>query len=1159
MPNNNSEKPAPLRHRTGAAKSASKQQHSTQTRKILYRVGYNWNKGGRLKELRIRHLARKFLKIWIQNTFGQVLPHKAKSHYKGVILKRVFEAWKDEWWTSRREWSLTLRAQCHYKYFLYNQTFHRWRDFVILQREKNIRIQHAQSFADRQRLLRAWESWEDYTEVKRIKKQQLAMALQLNKHSTIKLTWSKWKNKMLHIQHLHVMEDEALKQQRLATQHKILLRWRDMHTVSCHDRLNELKAALHNNTRLKRKAFNQWVIYVSGRHTKHTTKVVGQNTNHLRLVKVYWTKWCQVLYEKWSEEVRLEAAGHLAVRICQRRVVNRWKAYVKLCHKKAENIQKAQEHFHHKLQRAAFGGLSRNVKLNKSKRLNNNVAVQHCHRITLGRFWRLWQERLEEAEDRSFQHLTEKAQIFYSISLSRSCFLVWRQKLAELRHMQTLTKQADMLFADHIVPHCFQSWFILTHQETIQKQRKVKAEQYNRQRQYSWVFYTWWGLSEKHKEQKMAEQMAIFHVEQVQMQKAWNLWKKQTEMRIKVQKKLDSSKHLYQQRLLQKAMTQWKDNITELRYKRNREIQAYHQGDLCILRWTVEKWKKFVQMQKAKKQKAEEMQEYHGKQLLKHSFTAWKNHNLQMHNIHAQADELYKQQTLKSMRRVVGMWHENAANSFEFRIKKQMAQNHNRHVLQLKVFSAWREATVDAVTKHHQQMAVLNSAQEAMNKGQLQHFFRKWHVKTKNDQTERLHLQRAEWHHDTTVLTKAFRAWENHHNHYQKYKVMKRQASFLLRLKTWQAFFDLWKIKLQHRRSEVRQTEHALWHWSLSLQAKVLNAWRRYVTEQHREREEVAHAAQLYRDGLLREGVSCILTYAAQMNDLTTSLTQHAQEQHTRRLQRVVRRCALKWKRKALGKKEKKTDVKGEQVKKSVSFFLPEVKGDSQEEGDQALMKMLLARLPRRQPRCSEELLNSPPRITRPESAELDTSVASFAVAPQSQKFSCSGAAPVTSTRRSPNNEAGLTFVSSEEPTQNLLLPPSAFMATIPPEDPRVEQSSQPLLPFTSRNSRVVDTVVDLTNELLGIKQDMTSYQQDKKQLRAWSKLRDVLQTWLQTSGQDDHAEKDSVSQELEELKNNIDQLTTKLSKQKPTILQHIERIQHLQVTLQAAYTINPK
>lgn len=60
---------------------------------------------------------------------------------------------------------------------------------------------------------------------------------------------------------------------------------------------------------------------------------------------------------------------------------------------------------------------------------------------------------------------------------------------------------------------------------------------------------------------------------------------------------------------------------------------------------------------------------------------------------------------------------------------------------------------------------------------------------------------------------------------------------------------------------------------------QVLYGWRLWVTEQRRKQEQAARAAQVYRDQLLREGVTCILTYAAHMNDLTTSLTQHSQEQ----------------------------------------------------------------------------------------------------------------------------------------------------------------------------------------------------------------------------------------------------------------------------------------
>lgn len=60
---------------------------------------------------------------------------------------------------------------------------------------------------------------------------------------------------------------------------------------------------------------------------------------------------------------------------------------------------------------------------------------------------------------------------------------------------------------------------------------------------------------------------------------------------------------------------------------------------------------------------------------------------------------------------------------------------------------------------------------------------------------------------------------------------------------------------------------------------QVLHSWRLLVTEQRRKQEQAAQAAQVYRDQLLREGVSCILTYAAHMSDLTTTLTQYSEDQ----------------------------------------------------------------------------------------------------------------------------------------------------------------------------------------------------------------------------------------------------------------------------------------
>ncbi|MEQ2157678.1 hypothetical protein GOODEAATRI_004126 [Goodea atripinnis] len=51
----------------------------------------------------------------MHNTFGRVLPLDARCHYSRGVLRRAFERWRDDWWTSRREWSLMMRAECHYR------------------------------------------------------------------------------------------------------------------------------------------------------------------------------------------------------------------------------------------------------------------------------------------------------------------------------------------------------------------------------------------------------------------------------------------------------------------------------------------------------------------------------------------------------------------------------------------------------------------------------------------------------------------------------------------------------------------------------------------------------------------------------------------------------------------------------------------------------------------------------------------------------------------------------------------------------------------------------------------------------------------------------------------------------------------------------------
>ncbi|XP_031709155.1 protein SFI1 homolog [Anarrhichthys ocellatus] len=1152
----NARKPDPVRPRlsSGSSGGERKQVRKVHTRKVPYRVGYSWNKGGRLKELRIRHLARKFLKIWMQNTFGRILPHKAKSHYNTVVLRQAFAGWRDEWWTSRREWSLTMRAECHYRYYLYNLVFHSWRTFMSLQREKKRKVQTAQSFADGHRMRLVWERWEVFTEMRRMKNRMLESTLEQNRLATLHSAWRSWRTRLQQHQDLHTLEDQALKQRALTIQSRTWFQWKEMHTTACCQKEKESKAALHFILRLKRKSLHRWKSYVSSLQTKKKSQAVAQRACDLRLVMMCWSQWSSALHRKRCEEDRLQAAGHLAIRITQRRALERWKAYVTLCREEAERNRIASQSHHRHLLRAGVQGLSLNVIRNKTHRLNNNMAVQHYHQTMTCNYWKLWQDRLEEAEDESFQPLKEMALTNHSTSLLSRCFHHWRDKLAEQRHMQELEHRADVWFAEGMVPRCFNLWVEFTLQRRLHKQRRHKADVFNQQRQYTLVFYTWWGQSEKHKEQMLSERMAILHEERCHLQRAWTRWRQRTVQQIDAEEKREASGRLYLHRLLHKSLTQWKDNSAEIRDRRNRELQACHQGDLRCTRLAVDTWKRFVQCQRVKKSKLKQMQRYHEVKLLKHTFVAWKKHHLQMCQIYRHVEEHYWQHQQIFLRKVLCVWRENAVLRTEVRLTEQRAQNHFQHRLRLKVFVAWREATACAASKRHQQGEAVNKALRSINQVRLLRSFKQWRKQTRVARRERMCMEKARQHHDSTLLSKALKAWKNHHNQLQKNKVMKRQGILLLRLKMYQMYFDQWKMKLQHRRRGAKQTERALWHWSLTLQAKVLCGWRLQVTEQRRKQEQAARAALVYRDQLLREGVTCILTYAAHMNDLTTSLTQHSPEQRSRHLHRVVKRCAMRWKQRALCKPRREQEVKGQSPKKSVTFCLTTCglksvspsDSEEQEAEDGVLSKRQLSRAPRRQPRRCEELFESPLKIYTQNQAAITKAEAApkpsqLSRPSQEGRRTASSCLHPPSTRQSiivsnvSPSEPNMSTVDSTQETQNqdVLLPPSAFMTTVTKD--------------------MSDPTLALTGELLSVQLDMVTYQQDRKQLRAWQRLKEVLQSWLQTSGKEEQMEKDAVCEELKELEERINSLSAELAKRKPTMLLHAKRIQHLQTALQAS------
>nr|XP_057930874.1 protein SFI1 homolog isoform X2 [Doryrhamphus excisus] len=1070
---NNSRKSAPLqRARSQRVKfGVDTKVHSLQSRSIPYRVGYNWNKGGRLKELRIRHLARKFLKIWMQNTFGQILPHVAKCHYDSVLQRRTFGGWRDELWASRKEWSLSLRAECHHKYYLLQLTFQSWQTYLALQEEKKSKLHKAQWFDERRRKRRFLDRWENFIQMRRLKSGRNQLARKHHRRTNLYSVWRLWQIKLQQRQKICNMEDQALTHRTVKLQSKAFLQWKEKHAAVCSQRENESKAWLHYISSMKNKSLRDWKSFVRFRQHKRQSQAIATHVACLRLTRLSWTLWRSAWRHKQTEEERLQGAWQLTMRVSQRRALLHWRAYVTRRKEKALRGHMASRHHHKCLQRAVLRGLSLHVSQKRAQQLNKKM---------INKYWRLWKDRLEEAEDEPFQTLTDLALTNYRTNLLSRSYDNWRVKLAQQRHLQELEWRADVWFAEHLLPHYFYSWIEFTHQRRLKKDRTHRADVYNKQRLCTWVWYSWQERLGKRKEEMLSQRMAILHDEQRRLQRAWARWRRRTQQ----EKEKQGCRRI--------SVTQQKDATPELHGRRSSEEQACRQGNLCRMRRALDKWKKFVQGQKFQTNRLERMQRCHEDGVAKHSFVAWKGQ--------------YRLNVSEQTERALWHW---------------------ALTLQAKVFLAWREET---------KCAVFIRADGALNQGNNY---------PRPAEPLKRQTEKSQEHHNTQVLLKALRAWNKHHHARLKYKVMKQQGMLVLRRKMYQNYFQLWRRKFQDTLQVAEQTEQALWHWALTLQAKVLDGWRLWVTEQRKKKIEAVEAAQVYGD---------------HMSDIKRSQRRHDEEARWLRIQSVVRYCFMRWKQRALCK-----PLAAQPLTTKVTFCVTDLKKDSPADCDADVLD-LTSPIIRRQPRRCTELFEPPLNVLQYEGTLL--------ASPRLSEHSCPSQkylpALFSTSLRHPSipfpaahqmgDEWDVSLkkipLSTEDAThtpRDLLLPPAAFMSTEKTDillgngSIRL-QDVHPIAP-----SGETDEPSSLIIELRSIQQDMRSFQQDRKQLRLWQRTKDVLQCWLQTSGKDEDVDKNSVCQQMKEMEERIDRLSRELEKRRPAMRLHAERVRRLQTALDSS------
>ncbi|XP_063578960.1 protein SFI1 homolog isoform X19 [Pongo abelii] len=1108
---------------------------------VQYCGTHTCTRQGRLRELRIRCVARKFLYLWIRMTFGRVFPSKARFYYEQQLLRKVFEEWKEEWWVFHHEWKLCVRADCHYRYYLYNLMFQTWKTYVRQQQEMRNKYIRAELHDAKQKMRQAWKSWLIYVVVRRTKLQMQTTALEFRQRSILRVWWSMWRQRLGQLRVSRALHASALKHRALSLQLQAWSQWQEQLLYVQKEKQKVVSAVKHHQHWQKRRFLKAWLEYLQVRRVKRQQNEMAERFHHVTVLQIHFCDWQQAWERRESLYAHHAQVEKLARKMALRRAFTRWKHYMLLCAEEAAQFEMAEEHHRHSQLYFCFRALKDNVTHAHLQQIRRNLAHQQHGVTLLHRFWNLWWSQIEQKKEREQLPLLHAAWDHYRIALLCKCIKLWLQYTRKRRYKQLLQARADGHFQQRALPAAFHTWNRLwrwRHQENV---LNARATRFHRETLEKQVFSIWRQKMFQHRENRLAERMAILHAEGRLLHRSWFMWHQQAAARHQEQEWQTVAYAHHCHGRLKKAFCLWRESAQGLRTERR--AAEFHMAQL--LRWAWSQWRETYQGRvRSILQEVAARESQHNRQLLRGALRRWKENTM------ARVDE--------------------AKKTFQ-------ASTHYRRTICSKVLVQWREAVSVQIYYRQQEDCAIWEARKVLDRGCLRTWFQRWRNCSQRSAQQRLQLERAVQHHHRQLLLEGLARWKMHHREC----VRKRLAA---------------------RRQEQWATVRALWFWAFSLQAKVWATWLAFVLERRRKKARLQRALQAYQGQLLQEGATRLLRFAASMKASRQQLQAQQQVQAAHSLHRAVRRCATLWKQKVLGRGGKPQPLAAIAPSGKVTFEGPLLNRIAAGAGDATLetkrpqaprpqgalgrlaaeephaLELNTAHSARKQPRRPHFLLE-PAQSQRPQKPqEHGLGMAQPAAPSLTRPFLAE--APTALVPHSPlPSTPGL----KQPPTAStgpelLLLPPSSFMScgaaaparlsaqpATPRDKPPVPSSlaSVPdphlLLPGDFSATRAgpgLSTAgsLDLEAELEEIQQQLLHYQTTKQNLWSCRRQANSLRRWLQLSreepGSEDQEVEQQVQKELEQVEMQIQLLAEELQAQRQPIGTCVARIQALRQAL---------
>ncbi|XP_051887927.1 protein SFI1 homolog isoform X2 [Pristis pectinata] len=690
------------------------------------------------------------------------------------------------------------------------------------------------------------------------------------------------------------------------------------------DQESAARAQQIHQRRCLRHSFLAWLVYVQVRREKKCQHRVAEQMYTKNVVSRYFSSWFLAWRLRKSAHALETRISELSRRCRLRRTFQHWSHYIVLRAEKIALCNLADRHYRCYLLQSSIVALKSNVGSIRLKQMQNNLAYQQSVIWMMQRCWNQWKLRSEKQEELELEAQSGEAQNHFRKVLLKKSLHYWMKHIQDRKWYEVQEKKAMAHYSRVLLPLYLKRWRLFVSEKKRLHQMKETAGVFHREMVQRLAFCTWWNTMYHHRENRLAERLAVIHSDRHMLLRYWCCWRVQTAVCVEEREKEVTAEDFFRRQLLLKFIHFWRKTAAEQKAGRDKEMQAVrHRYKFCLQR-TWNAWRQYVQKKHEKWKKMMCADVHFHRVLLCKALNGWKVYHQITQQILYKVDEKEKKWRRNLLRFSFSTWKQNAHALADEARKTARADHHYHHVLLSTVLGCWRDAISIQVYRRQQKEKVVLKAKQHIDFVHLQHAFSHWKRLSQITMTQRGKLEAASQHYRQQIAKKCLMSWKRYHDHCVRVMLLRRQGQWFQAYRLCRCYFTNWKVKLLEKHREDKQTAIALWHWSIVLQGKVFDAWLIYVQEQQRKKLRIAKAVENYRSHLLRMGVAAVLQYTSDMIHLRNQIAAEHQVKTAYGLHQIVYRCAMIWKQKVLCKRERlKQRSTAVTRKKNVAFKLP--------------------------------------------------------------------------------------------------------------------------------------------------------------------------------------------------------------------------------------------